>query len=100
MINSRFITIESGRDTGKIFQITIMSAAQAEKWAMRAILAMIQSGMEIPDDVAAMGMAGVAKMGMQAIGGIKWELAEPLLDDMMKELEGQEVFPKKVKTKK
>ena len=77
------VTIQTGRDAGKTFIIELMKAVPTEKWAMRAIMAMIQSGMEIPDDVASMGLAGVASMGIKAIGGIRWDLAEPLLDEML-----------------
>ena len=72
-----------GRDKGKRFFLTEMSATQAEKWAARALLALTKSGVEIPDDAAALGLAGVAAVGLKAFSGIPWELAEPLLDEMM-----------------
>jgi hypothetical protein len=77
------ITIEGdGRDGGKLFVITEMPATAAEKWAIRAFLAMGQSGVEIPDDLAKAGLIGVASMGMRAILGMPWALVEPLLDEM------------------
>lgn len=76
------ITAE-GRDHGKKFHLTELSASRAEKWAARALLALLKSGVELPDGVAELGMAGVAAMGLQALGGITWELAEPLLAEMM-----------------
>jgi len=83
MRKTTIVTIEAeNRDKGKTFLLTEMPAAQAEKWAARAFLAMVKSGVEIPDDVADMGMAGLATLGIKALGGISWELAEPLLDEM------------------
>ena len=35
------ITIESGRDVGKSFHVTEMSASQVEKWAARALLVLM-----------------------------------------------------------
>jgi hypothetical protein len=30
-----------------------------------------------------MGMAGLAELGLKAIAGLKWEVAEPLLEEML-----------------
>ena len=43
------ITAE-GRDKGKTFLITELPADQAERWAIRALLALIQSGAVISED--------------------------------------------------
>jgi hypothetical protein len=78
------ITLEdSGRDTGKTFVITEMSASQAEKWAARAFLALAKSGVDIPGDVSSIGAAGIAILGIKALGGMDFETAEPLLNEMM-----------------
>lgn len=78
------ITIDSpGRDLGKVFEITEMSATRAEKWATRALLALLKSGIEIPDDIASAGLAGVAAMGIRAFGGLDFADAEPLLQEML-----------------
>jgi hypothetical protein len=78
------ITIDTaGRDQGKTFKVKEMSALQAEKWATRALLALLKSGIEIPDDIAAAGLAGVAAMGIRAFGGLDYRDAEPLLEEMM-----------------
>jgi len=82
---TKLVTIEaSNRDQGKTYLLTEMAASQAEKWAARAFLALAKSGIEIPDEAANAGMAGIATAGLQALGGIQWELAEPLLDEMFK----------------
>lgn len=73
---------DKNRDKGKTFLITEMAASKAERWATRALLALGQSGVDIPEDIGAAGLAGVAAIGIKAISGLPWELAEPLLDEM------------------
>jgi hypothetical protein len=72
-----------GRDKGKHFVITEMSAARAEKWATRALLAIGRAGVDLPDDLASAGMAALAYAGLKAITSCAFEDAEPLLDEMM-----------------
>lgn len=80
----KFITIDGqGRDNGKVFHLTEMSASHAEWWAMRAIMAMGRGGVELPDDVRSMGMAALALEGLKALSKIPPEEARPLLDEMM-----------------
>lgn len=76
------ITDFTGRDAGKVFVITEMSAFAAEKWAARALLALARSGLDVPEDVASEGMAGIARFGFGAIAGAKFEEIAPLLDEM------------------
>ena len=76
-------TAQDGRDKGKQFIITEMAASPAHKWATRTLFALIKGGIEIPDDVMAMGMAGLATVGMQGLGHISIDDAEPLLDDLL-----------------
>lgn len=71
-----------GRDFGKVFVLTEMPASRAESWAMKVILALIDGGVELPAGFEKMGMAGMAEVGIRALSGLKWEVAEPLLDEM------------------
>jgi hypothetical protein len=71
-----------GRDKGKTFIIREMPATQAEKWAMRAFLALAKSGVDVPEDVAASGLAGIAALGLRALSGLTFADAEPLMDEM------------------
>ena len=48
---STFIA-ESGRDKGKQYLITEMSATQAENWAIKALLAVGNAGIEIPEEIS------------------------------------------------
>lgn len=72
-----------GRDKGKQFHITEMSASQAENWAFRVILAIGNAGIEIPDNLAAQGMSGLMAVGYMNLLKIPFEAAKPLLDEMM-----------------
>lgn len=78
------ITIDAkGRDEGKRFLLTEMSADQAEAWAMRALLALTNAGVELPDEVLSAGMAGIATIGIRALGKLSYTVAAPLLAEMM-----------------
>lgn len=72
-----------GRDSGKRFKLTELPAKQAEKWATRAFLALARGGIDIPADIAESGLAGIALFGTKIFGSMKFEDAEPLLDEMM-----------------
>lgn len=74
---------ETGRDKGKQFLITEMSATQAENWAIRAILAVGNAGIEIPDNLVSQGMAGLMAVGYMNLLKIPFDAAKPLLDEMM-----------------
>jgi len=73
----------TGRDTGKQFLITEMSASKAENWAFRVILAIGNAGIEIPEGLAMQGMAGLMTIGYMNLLKIPFESAKPLLDEMM-----------------
>lgn len=78
------ITIDAeGRDRGKVFIITELSAYAAEEWAGRALFAMLNAGVEIPDNIAKAGLAGVAALGIDSLTKLSFDAAKPLLDEMM-----------------
>lgn len=85
--NTKRVTIAAeGRDKGKTFVLTEMPAMQAESWFYRAILGLIQSGADIPQEAlqaSAASFAALAASGITALGGIKWETLEPLLAEML-----------------
>jgi len=76
-------TASSGRDAGKQYFIREMPASQAERWAIRVILAAGNAGIEIPPDLAAQGMQGLLAVGYMNLLKIPFESAGPLLDEMM-----------------
>lgn len=71
------------RDKGKVFVITEMPARQAESWAMRAILALMAGNVQLPEGFEHLGMAGMAELGLRALTGLKMEVVEPLMDEML-----------------
>lgn len=73
---------DEGRDKGKVFVLTEMPASQAERWAVRAFLALAHSGVELPDNIEGAGMAGIAVLGFTALSGVKFEEIEPLMNEM------------------
>ena len=78
----KYTVTDEGRDKGKTFVITEMPASQSERWAMRALLALMQGNPELPAGFENMGMAGMAEMGIRALGGLSWNIAGPLLEEM------------------
>lgn len=71
------------RDVGKVFEITEMSSDKAERWAMRALLALTNTGVHIPQGIEGAGMAGIAHIGFQMFGLLDFDVVEPLLAEMM-----------------
>lgn len=83
MRKTETITITAeGRDQGKVFKITEMPAAAAERWALQALFALLNTGVDIPPDLAEAGMAGWASLGFDAFARLPFAAAEPLLADM------------------
>lgn len=71
------------RDDGKVFFLTEMPAVQAEKWAIRAFLALAKAGVDIPENIENLGFAGMAMVGLASLGGVDFAEAEPLLDELL-----------------
>lgn len=74
---------DDNRDRGKTFVITEMAATQGEKWAIRVVMALMQSGLDVPDDYKSMGMSALASIGIRALSNLRFDVAEPLLDEML-----------------
>lgn len=79
-----FIVEEDGRDKGKEFLITEMSAWDADSLAQDIFRAMGDSNYSsIPPDVIAMGCAGLATVGLSVISASSPEVARQLRDRLM-----------------
>ena len=65
-LKTKQITIEHGRDKGRVFLITEMSAAHADNWAMRALIALANGG-----------------VALDALGRLKADDAIPLLNELL-----------------
>ncbi|HEV2540193.1 MAG TPA: hypothetical protein VGU03_10850 [Frateuria sp.] len=75
---------DEGRDKGKVFLIQEMAASQAERWAVRAFLALSRHGVELPEGLAEAGMAGMASYGLSLVGRLPFEEAQVLMDEMFR----------------
>lgn len=90
MLKKEGVTIASeGRDKGKVFIINEMPARKFEKWALKALTAMGQAGLEIPENIQEMGGMGLAILGFKSLVKIKFDQAEELMDDMFQYFEIQ-----------
>lgn len=79
-----FIVETEGRDKGKEFLITEMSAWDADTLAQDIFRAMGDSNYSsIPADVIAMGCAGLATVGLSVISASSPEVARQLRDRLM-----------------
>lgn len=79
-----FIVEDEGRDKGKEFLITEMSAWDADTLAQDIFRAMGDSNYSsIPADVIAMGCAGLATVGLSVISASSPEVARQLRDRLM-----------------
>ena len=83
MRRSKTVIIElEGRDKGKCFQLTEMSAANAEDWAARVFLALGHAAIDVPPDLMTSGMAGIYQMA-HLVGRIQFPELKPLMDELM-----------------
>jgi hypothetical protein len=81
------VTIPSGdpdknRDQGKSYLLTEMPARQAEKFAMRLVLALAAQKL-IDPEIARNGVAGLSHVTTDMLGGLSPDVIEPLLDEML-----------------
>lgn len=74
---------EGNRDAGKRFLIVEMPATKAEKWAMRAILALMRGNVDIGAVKPGEGMAGLASAGIDKLAALDWETVQPLYDELL-----------------
>lgn len=72
---------DEGRDKGKHFEITEMSAVQGEKFAVRVIQALIAGGVDI--DISNASAATLASIGFAAFSKIPMQDIEELSEQLM-----------------
>lgn len=82
-LNSKVITIEKGRDAGKMFVVTEMPVTKADNWAMRAMFALANAGIDIGEVSPAMGMMGVGQVAIKALANIRADVGIPLLNELL-----------------
>ena len=74
---------QDNRDKGKVFMLTEMDADATEQWALQAFFALMNAGVDIPEEITSMGFAGLVQIGLGALGKVPFGAAKPLLDAMM-----------------
>ena len=80
---TREITITAeGRDKGKTYIITEMSALKAERWARHG-LAAVAKGADMPADIENAGMAAWASLAVRAIANMPEDQADRMWDDLL-----------------
>lgn len=82
-LKTKQITIEHGRDKGRVFLITEMPAAHADNWAMRALIALANGGVDLGGLSPQQGMMGMAGVALDALGRLKADDAIPLLNELL-----------------
>lgn len=82
-LKTKTVVIEKGRDAGKTFVITEMPVTKADSWAMRAIFALANAGIDIGDVKPEMGMMGFGQVALKALSSIKAEVGIPLLNELL-----------------
>lgn len=79
----QFVIESEGRDKGKTFLITEMSAVKAEDWAIRVLLALGSANVDLPPGAMQLGMAALAEIGLMKLFSIDSERVRPLLAELM-----------------
>lgn len=82
-LKSKTITIEKGRDEGMTYLITEMPISKADNWAMRALFAVANGGVDLESVNPNMGMLGMANVAIKALAGIDPKVGIPLLDELL-----------------
>ncbi|OBU13012.1 hypothetical protein [Morganella psychrotolerans] len=82
-LNNKIITIEKGRDAGKMFVVTEMPVTKADNWAMRAMFALANAGIDIGEVSPAMGMMGIGQVAIKALANIRADVGIPLLNELL-----------------
>jgi hypothetical protein len=71
-----------GRDKGKTFVLTEMPSDQGERVANRIIFALLNTGAAIPEEALGAGWAALAAIGIQAIGLLRSDTVQSILDEV------------------
>lgn len=88
MRKEAIITIDSGRDAGKTFHVSEMSASHVEKWAARALLVVLggngqMDNAQVKDLAKTSNASALVSVGLGALSTVSWEKVEPLYDELL-----------------
>ena len=79
MRKEKEITIEEGRDAGKTFKITEMSAFNMDRWATKALCLIGKSGCSVIELFNKMNEGGA----LEILGSLGYEGVEPLMEELL-----------------
>lgn len=74
---------DDNRDKGKVFRITELPVIKAEEWALKALLVLGRSGVDLTPEALAGGFLTIGAMGLRALYGMNFVDAKPILDEML-----------------
>lgn len=74
---------DEGRDKGRVYLLTEMSAEAAEWWATRALMALAKSGMDIGDTAGRPAMESLVIKGVLSLANVSPYEIKPLFDELM-----------------
>jgi hypothetical protein len=81
------LTIDAaGRDKGKTFVVTELSALDIERWTVRLVLALGKNGVSLPNVQADSGFAGIAGVLWALVAQVSPAEAETLMATMLEGL--------------
>lgn len=80
------LEMTEGRDAGKTFLVTEMPVSKLEKWCARALVALLAAG-DMAPEISRLARTSSGAALVQALakglGGLKWQDAEPLYDELL-----------------
>lgn len=79
----KYTVTDQGRDFGKVYVLTEMSARAGHAWATRALFGAMNGGVDIPDNILSAGFAGLATVLLRSLGKMSVYVAQPLLDELL-----------------
>lgn len=89
-LKKKTVTLENGRDKGKVFEITEMPAIQADEWAHRLIEQAANSGVDLKNvDVLEMNtqsMQGMVEIGVAVftiLGRMNYQISREMKFDLL-----------------
>jgi hypothetical protein len=76
---------DEGRDKGKVFHLTEMSASQTEDVAFRLLLALARAGVDVPQEIIDAGFAGLVSWGLRSLAaGVSFDEGKAIKDELIK----------------
>jgi len=93
-ILTKEVTIAEGSDEGKTFVVSQMPLLRGDRWANRAALALMKSGVDVSalkgldgarsgDFTGMLDIAEILNAVLKALGGIEEHVAQELLDELL-----------------